>query len=90
MPRVVNDLFNLKQDYIKNKQKIFIELSYMEYGRHVANDLLKKYPNSLEYPFVGTKLKVKDKDQALKLIFKGKASESLPQNAHHDVFRGRS
>nr|CAI5847172.1 unnamed protein product [Callosobruchus analis] len=78
-PRVAQDLFELKQK-LPPHVKMAVQISYVEFDDFCAVDLLLKHPNEMDHWQVRektTKLKVRSKYEALKMMFLGEARKKF-------------
>ncbi|CAH0554585.1 unnamed protein product [Brassicogethes aeneus] len=80
-PRLISDLFELKTKFKKNL-KFNLEMSYMEFGSNNAFDLLKECPNTVDYPFTMSKIRVKEKIEAYTYLYKGEGRKDFILNNH--------
>ncbi|KAJ8910879.1 hypothetical protein NQ315_000510 [Exocentrus adspersus] len=90
-PRVVFDLFKLKNELPENK-KMCIQMSYAEFAAPFAFDLFKDFPNSVDLWHVKniTKIKVKSEYEALKLLYEGEGRKSFSSNGAYMSHIGTS
>nr|CAH7757237.1 unnamed protein product [Callosobruchus chinensis] len=78
-PRVAKDLFEVKKN-LPPSIKMAVQISYVEFDKYGAVDLLLQHPNEMDHWHARekmTKLKVRSKYEALKMLFLGEARKKF-------------